>query len=226
MAVLVGACGTQELRFGLADAGAAAAEDSAADAKPGRGGCSVDTDCVLPTLHCDTSSGQCVACVADDQCGGNYPVCDTALNQCVQCGVDADCHGGRCEGTTHRCIASCADGGLCPRGLACDQASDCIDCLGDSYCSSNPRGFYVCDPDTHQCVQCTDDRDCYGGSTPQCDRPLGRCVECLTSSGCQPRELCDPQSHSCVDPDTLGTFDGGPGPYRDASVGPVFDARP
>ena len=80
MAVLVGACGTQELRFGLADAGSAAAamEDSAAEAKPGRGGCSVDTDCVLPTLHCDTSSGQCVACVGDDQCGGNYPVCDTA----------------------------------------------------------------------------------------------------------------------------------------------------
>lgn len=229
--VLVGACGTQELRFEPDDAGAGAdgRADAGADTEAGAAsGCMVDSDCPLTDLHCDTSSGRCVACLKNDQCHDlNFGVC-SAEHQCVQCNVDGDCQGGRCEPTTHRCIPSCADGGAsaCPSTLwMCIRSGDCVECLSDPYCSSN-RTFIHCDPAVGQCVQCIDDGDC-GGTRPRCDRPAGRCVQCLSSSGCEPGEACDPENHTCVAIGGVPFGDGGVAPaLHDGGVGVGYDARP
>ncbi|MGH7439271.1 MAG: hypothetical protein ACRENE_26595 [Polyangiaceae bacterium] len=229
MAVLVGACGTQELRFGLADAGGDMGTDTGAEAAPGRRGCTVDTDCPLSSLHCDTFSGapgQCVACIKSEQCHDpSFPVCDYDLKECVECVGDGDCPGGRCEMTTHRCIPSCLDAGTCPGNLYCKRG-ECIECDDiNAYC----RSYDVCNTNIGQCVQCIDDRDCYSYSShPKCDQTAGRCVECVTSSGCEPWEVCDPESHTCYDVGAGASgHDAGPvAAYADAGAGVGYDARP
>jgi hypothetical protein len=233
MAVLVGACGTQVLRFETDDAGPDANVEAGREAEATTKGCVVDTDCPLSDLHCDPQSGHCVACLRNDQCQDlNFGVCGTA-HQCVECNVDGDCPNGRCEPTTHRCIPSCADGGACPPGLPmCSRSGDCVNCYSSAYCSGY-RYSVVCDPAVGQCVQCIDDGDC-GGTRPRCDRQSGRCVQCLGSSGCEDWEACDPESHTCVTVSgnvyvNVGGLpgDGGP-PLPPHDGGPSLggDARP
>ncbi|HSS39142.1 MAG TPA: hypothetical protein VLT58_10265, partial [Polyangia bacterium] len=92
-AVGLGACSVQ-LRFDPPDAKAAPDAKAGSDAKAAPDaarGCKTDQDCPLTTLHCDSSSGQCLACVEDGNCtSASSAHCDAALHRCVQCGADQD----------------------------------------------------------------------------------------------------------------------------------------
>jgi hypothetical protein len=182
------ACGNQTWSF-EGDAGVAAEGSTP--------GCTVDTDCTIATLHCDTSSGQCVPCVKDEQCTQQgLRVCDTALNQCVQCGVTGDCANGQtCEPTSHTCVASCADGGACPSGTNCNTQGVCVGCTGNSDCANASTG-HVCNTGSGQCVQCIDDTTC-SYPTRRCNLATDTCVQCLTGSDCD-EHVCIPTTHTCL----------------------------
>jgi hypothetical protein len=201
--VAIGACGSQDLSFDTADSGA--------DAPPSGQGCGGDSDCRLPDLHCDTRSGECVGCVSDTQCTGVVRrVCDWALKVCVECEVDADCMGGTCDPTSHRCVSTCVDSGLCPDGLFCVSGA-CVDCTNDAYCIGSRSGS-KCDTSIGLCVQCLSDDQCPGASL--CDRTIGRCVQCISSQGCRSGSACDPEEHVCTP--VYGS--GGYGPGSDGGM--------
>jgi hypothetical protein len=181
--VALWACGNQTWSF-EADAGAP---------------CTIDSDCTIATLHCDTSSGQCVPCVIDQQCTlAGRRVCDTALNQCVQCGVTGDCAGNLvCEPTSHTCVSSCVDGGPCPSGTSCDQSRwVCVGCTGDGDCANAPGGP-VCDVGSGQCVECVLDSQCTFPKR-RCNHADDHCVECLTGADCDDH-VCNPATFTCLD---------------------------
>ena len=189
------ACGTQEWSFD-ADSGAGAGRDGA----PPNGGCASDSDCRLSTLHCDTTSGQCVPCVDDTQCTTpGFPRCDSALHECVQCGVDGDCPPGQvCEPTSHRCVSPCSDAGRCPpTAPMCNMHGLCVGCYDNQQCAFSPTG-HVCDPASGQCVQCVNDDQCNYDNKRRCCRALGECVGCLTSNDCSDNGVCDPTTHDCI----------------------------
>jgi hypothetical protein len=172
--------------------------DAAADATTA-GPCAVDTDCPLPSLHCDAVSGACVACTLDTHCAAPRPRCDAALNRCVECGASADCAAGLgCEPTTHRCVPLCGDDVACPasaplcnrvRGfcMQCHHAEDCPGGASDD----------ICDLANGICTQCVDDTQC-PHDVRRCDRTLGRCVRCESSADCAAGHACDPLAHTCT----------------------------
>jgi hypothetical protein len=186
-ALALAACGNQQWAFD-ADAGSTGAA----------GACSRDSDCRLSTLHCDTVSGACVACIDDSQCTDpNLRICDSALNSCVQCGVDGDCAiGQECEPTTHHCVSSCADGGSCPASAPHCTGGYCLGCTTNGDCATSAAGN-VCDTATGQCVACTSDAQC-PSQLRRCDRTTDTCVACLTSADCHDN-FCDPTTHTCKD---------------------------
>lgn len=58
---------------------------------------------------CDPSTGACVGCLADTDCGPDL-VCDTGTSTCVECLVDGDCvNGGRCHDREPVCVPDCCD---------------------------------------------------------------------------------------------------------------------
>jgi Cys-rich repeat protein len=209
----VGAC-QGELR--LDDAPAGMSIEAGTDAEPGPmqdapaeshdddrpTGCTSDADCGLSTLHCDTASGSCVACISDTDCaGGADKRCDAALHECVECGVDGDCPTGQvCVIATARCATSCSSITDCiTSGYVCDLTRDiCVRCFVDEMCALTPA-TPKCAPDG-TCVGCTSDSNC-SDATPRCNQVNGSCVECVTSADCpggQP--LCDPTSLTCTSP--------------------------
>jgi hypothetical protein len=123
-----------------------------ADAAPR---CDPNGSCARAGQYCDLASGQCVACVEDEQCAeAGLPRCDKALHQCVECGVDGDCShvrpGTVCDSVTLRCVTSCADGGPCPLELPrCDPSTlQCVSCLTSSDCSDEKS----CNAALHICI--------------------------------------------------------------------------
>lgn len=169
-------------------------------AEAGTARCASDGDCHLSSLHCDPSSGQCVACVADVQCtAASRPRCDVALHRCVECGVAQDCGAGRlCEPTTRRCLQTCLSAADCPDDETCDLADGiCAECAVDGDCTASGRPH--CDPSLSRCVDCVDDEQC-ADPTRHCDRTVGHCVGCLSSNDCPSAQLCDPASSTCVVP--------------------------
>lgn len=170
------------------------------DAEAGTAGCVSDTDCLLTTLHCDRPSGQCVACVSDQDCTGvGRPRCDFALHRCVQCGVAQDCGSGNiCEPTTRRCLKTCLSTAECPDDQTCDVAGGtCAECATSGDCTDRDRPS--CDPKLGHCVACVDDDGC-SDPTRHCDRTTGQCVGCTSSGDCGSSQLCDPASSTCVLP--------------------------
>jgi Cys-rich repeat protein len=184
------------------DAGPASMPDAPAEAHgddPATG-CTSDAACGLSTLHCDTASGSCVACVSDADCaGGADKRCDAALHQCVQCGVDGDCPSGEvCVIATARCATSCSSITDCiTSGYVCDLTRDiCVRCFVDAMCDLTPQTPKCAADGT--CVECTSDANC-SGATPRCNQVNGSCVQCLTAADCPTGEpLCDPTSLTCT----------------------------
>ena len=64
--------------------------------------------------YCDPSTGECVRCVQDDQCGAANEVCDTDINECV-CDTGFE----RCPPIFGLCVDTQTDLANCG---ACDNA--------------------------------------------------------------------------------------------------------
>lgn len=193
-AVGLGACSVK-LSFDPPDAKAASDAKPASDAARG---CKTDQDCPLTTLHCDSSSGQCLACVEDGNCtSASSAHCDAALHRCVQCGADQDCGAaGRCIAATRSCVHTCATGADCSAaGTWCDD-SVCSQCDDDHPCTGS-RAY--CDSATRQCTSCVMDAQCTAPGAPHCNRTSGQCVGCLSTADCA-AGFCDPTNWTCKTP--------------------------
>jgi hypothetical protein len=157
--------------------------------------CTLDADCLLPSLHC--SAGRCVACTSDAHCTApGFPRCDLAMNRCVQCGATSDCaDGATCY--SGRCLAPCAAG--CPLADPICDDQVCGECSDDdpTSCAGSAAGS-VCFE--HFCGACKDDSAC-AGATPRCDPVSHECVQCQQTSDCgSATPLCDPAKGRCVAP--------------------------
>ena len=140
-------------------------------------------------------TGQCVACLGDSDCDGQYAYCSLALHRCVECTDDQQCGTGRvCEPISHRCATSCRYSDDCgDDDHACDDGH-CVVCDRDPECDeSNAR---LCAAGGLACVNCRVDMECAVG---RCDSLRGECVQCLTSADCE-TGLCNPVTLVCVGP--------------------------
>lgn len=161
--------------------------------------CTDDTACPLAGLHCDVSSGTCVACASDDHCVGvsGRPRCDTALHRCVECGDNQDCGNlSFCESSVHLCVRVCSEeSGCVAPSKHCDESNQrCFECTSNSECkdAARPR----CELLTGRCVTCTNNTHC-SGATPRCDVATFTCVECVNGADCA-SGVCDPSTLTCV----------------------------
>ena len=150
------------------------------------GGCA---NCADQSLVCDVSSGQCVQCVADDECTFLDPNDVCLPDHTCGCTADTQC-AGRTVGT--RCVATLQQCG-------CDSPADCPT-PGDTTCAPNHHcgcgsntdcsgdagapGYGVCDTATGQCVQCVTDSDCTDPNNRVCDPTTNSCLPCRTSADC------------------------------------------
>lgn len=144
---------------------------------------------------CDTSSGACVGCLTDKDCGGDRPVCDQVHGQCGQCLSNSDCGAAApvCNVAASRCVTCIVDdqcdGGKCSDGR-------CVKlCQGDGDCGGATP---LCRQSDGQCVSCLLAKDC-PIAAPVCGGN-GRCVQCATDPDCN----ANPTNHFCVDSACVG----------------------
>jgi Cys-rich repeat protein len=131
--------------------------------------------CVAPHPVCDTTSGNCVACLANTDCSGSTPICDTGTHTCRACTA------GDCSAPTPVCDTT---GG---------NAGKCVECTANTNCSAPTP---VCNTTTNRCVQCASSTDC-SGAQHVCDTTTGTCVACVTNTDCT-GQVCDTTNHTCV----------------------------
>ena len=164
-------------------------------------------------------------CDEDGQiCDFAFGVCRTPKGHCEECTTDEECDGGGCaqlqEGTY--CVAECVEGADdCPAGSSCagtfcmPNEGICDRCDGVECNGLTP----FCEPTTGECAGCLTDQDCGQGSfcaLGECREAQGeclsngdcngnpegsycfvdRCVECIASEHCPPRNICE--ANSCV----------------------------
>jgi hypothetical protein len=158
--------------------------------------------------YCDPSTGACVRCLNDAQCGATNEVCDTDINACVcRSGFDR-CPPifGLCVDTQTdvrycgNCQTACGAGEVCQFGV-CFDPNDCrtngIDC--------SVFGFYYCEPSTGVCTSgCDDNAQCTVANeicnvffhTCDCGSGFERCgTACVDCSGLT---YCDPIAGVCL----------------------------
>ncbi len=175
--------------------------NSEPDAGPCGGGC------VAPTPVCEESSGECVACVGDDDCTDGVCADD---NTCVACLGDGDCDEGVCDTDANACV-ECVDDAQCDGETpACDvDNNECVQCVEHAQCAE--VGASACGDD-NTCQACAASEECgHLDDTPACDIDAGECVECTVDdeSACNGNS-CDPATNTCTDTptdsvDTCGT---------------------
>lgn len=102
-------------------------------------GCLAGLQCADPTPLCDPSTGNCVACLSNDDCtsDGEHNLCSRDLGRCVECITDNHC------GVGEYCAWQF---GLC--GSRCTSPADC------------PSDEPSCDLDIGFCVECTSNDQC------------------------------------------------------------------
>lgn len=179
------------------------------------GPCTSDSQCAASTPACQTSGtlqGECTQCSATNttQCTGPNPVCDTSTGSCVACNTNADCGmttplcvGNVCVGCTSDYTPTNPPPGSCatPALPACQTsgtlAGECTQCssTNDSVCTGLPTQP-VCVPAKGECG-CTQNSDCGAQTGTLCDTaspPAGQCVPgCVEDGGasnCPPGETC------------------------------------
>ena len=168
----------------------------------------------IPQIDC--GRGQCIldrefaCCTSAPECPANRPACDGTTGLCVQCLSNDDC--GPCAtcGVNKTCtpIARGQAGVGCPAGALCDgngacfspqctgvgQCGDCRTCNNfgcvnagaGATCSQNR----VCTAD-QRCVQCISNMQC--GAGQRCELTTNTCV-----STCVPSlEVCDGRDNDC-----------------------------
>lgn len=143
-------------------------------------GCTADDDPCLEGSYCDVAQQTCVpGCLDDEHCGGAL-VCDTDTNQCQGCVQDGDCPlGTLCNAGT--CEPGCTEMHPCQPGLAC-CGGDCVDIETDlDHCGGCDA---QCDPANAQGV-------CDSGACAidQCDAGFDDCNHNL-NDGCEIQGLC------------------------------------
>jgi len=165
--------------------------------------CSATAGCPIAALHCNTSNGACVACIADGDCTvAGLARCDTTLGRCVECVASATCPAGNVC-TDHRCVASCAGDSddvsevVCPAATPhCDQTTRLCGCASSTDCARSTAGP-VCLPGPHVCGARAADADC-PSTAARCDGLTGRCVVCIDTADCPSGTACDPSTGQCT----------------------------
>lgn len=210
----------------------------------GNEGCSASAPCAQGV--CDTSVGECVDCLGEQDCSGTA-VC-SPNHLCVECVENTDCGpelpvcgtDNRCGGCTDsdnsQCTrfagaTTCAPSGACVECVEstdcsssaphCGSDNKCTSCVEDADCS---RFAKVCDESAHECVQCT------GKKTAQCGADVCDSLQRTCATGVKPAssDLCKPcvsdahcPSGSLCTPTQFGGTDTGYVclPKRDLVVG-------
>jgi hypothetical protein len=144
--------------------------------------CAASADCVAcDPMHqvCDTVTGKCVACTANDssaclasdlcvdgKCAAKCPAACATDNDCAQCGSPGHlAHA--CN--AHKC-AECSPTYACPAGKSCSPQGVCAE-----LCGSDGKG--TCDSDA-DCSHC-------GGNNAVCHKPLNNSGTCgPAAAGC------------------------------------------
>ena len=188
---------------GAGSAGSAAGAGNSAGAVHvvhGPEDCAADSDCGLPGLHCQTSTGHCVECLVDQQCPAERPACSPSILRCVECDGASDCADGHfCDLQSDKCLTYCRQASDCNDALNeyCNHDGVCATCDGDNDCIPKLGGT-LCQRSAGACVQCLDDSQC-DGITPRCLLPLGKCASCVDSSDCSSTTApyCNPDLNRC-----------------------------
>ena len=162
---------------------------------PDVGSCSISQPCA-EGLAC--ADGSCVAACTSDSCGADG-FCDDSSGVCVQCRDNVDCGPGLvCNAFTRQCtgdVAGCSQDSDCDRGLCDVSKGSCVECLQASDCGDGQR----CDDLTRACITdqgCTSDFNC-GGTTPVCETSSQVCVQCVVDAHCASGS-CDTISKTCL----------------------------
>ncbi|MFO0755553.1 MAG: hypothetical protein U0359_03630 [Byssovorax sp.] len=154
----------------------------------GGNGCMLGSVCT----SANASVGQCVACLADADCGGpdSAMICDAGQHQC-----EAGCRG--------------QGGNGCPGGSVCSSLDAtpgvCVECVADADCGSQTSGK-ICDPDVNMCksgCRGSGGNGCPSGSVcTSKDQKEGTCVACLADADCGDAasgKICDAPTKTCKD---------------------------
>ncbi|MFO0577656.1 MAG: putative metal-binding motif-containing protein [Polyangia bacterium] len=158
--------------------------------------CLADGDCagITGKPRCK-GQNSCVQCLADGDCMGATPGCDTGTNSCVECTTNAHCAGvaGKpvCDTTAHKCVA-CVGNGDCPTATPVCSMNQCYQCIGNANC---PMTKPICD--MNACVECTVDANCTVAGKTHCSNKT--CVECTMNAQCpMTKPVCD-NMNKCVE---------------------------
>ena len=138
--------------------------------------CTGDKTCVSGSCQCPNGqtevSGKCETATCKNggiTCSGSAGVCNETTGQCVQCMTNSDCGGGKeCNTTTNTCIlpadpcenitctnGTCSNGTCqCNAGFQELDATTCVECTLDSHCANGK----ICLNSS-----CVVDRDCQVG---------------------------------------------------------------
>lgn len=139
-------------------------------------GCDANTPCP-GGLKCKLDSGECVACLTNEDCGTKSLACTNNCNtdkvkQCIsnQC-VDAKCEcplGQKCSSTSNKCEFD----KKCPDGKKPDANGKCPKPCENTQCPQgqgpDPDNNCACIPTKGTCDACTRDAEC---------GPNGRCIQ-------------------------------------------------
>ncbi|MDP7038508.1 MAG: hypothetical protein QGI45_05075 [Myxococcota bacterium] len=141
--------------------------------------CENDLDCDAGT-YCQPSSGDCVTCLNDGQCGADQ-VCNSSNT---------------CEAVPPPPPAGCASDADCPNQHCDIYSGQCHDCLNDSQCESNQScNLGVCEDNTPVDTPCTSNLDCEGEQI--CESYSGDCVDCVSDAHCS-AGVCNESNNTCV----------------------------
>ena len=168
--------------------GAYAAADVPADLPvdlplPCNGGCCTSADCPLTTPVC-SSSNQCTKCSSDNDCSGrSATACDATTGACVQCTQNGQCGTSAvCDTTTNKCVG-CTQRSDCPGAcqtcsagacVAVKSADDASRCAGtcDSNGECKAKAGQKCDAVAAGCITgttCADGYCCNRACTGTCE---------------------------------------------------------
>ncbi len=120
---------------------------------------------------------------------------DDAATSC-----EADCPAAFCQADGACSALRCDAPGSCPVDQYCDTTLS--RCLPGCETKDPCDGGFVCDPQTHQCVGCDDDKNlkCLP-IVGVCNEKSGRCVQCVSDLDCDIGEtgaFCQPTLNTCV----------------------------